>query len=410
MPQTLLGSLALAYQPLWGKSRELTGIRLSATPVPGGFVDGPHLLQVLRNFWPHKNAAMVLSPTDPELLCTLLDKAPDYSPHIEIANELLEYPEVVELVRAAHGRGLKMIWRGPNNWEPAPDLAPCFQQYLLSMDEQDTLDALRCARAHGGSPHPFEAAPESPVLAGHIYEGIPSRELLSHCLDQRKVAALMGWPTDEVLHSYRFAPMQPGGRALQRVINAVSADASLEVIESIIEEDPVLAYRLLVHVNSAAMALRSGIDSLRRALMMMGYTALKNWCLQMLPHANEDRDINPIRTGNVLRANLAETLLDAGGEAEMRGEIHMCGLFSQLELFLNDPLPELLSRIPISERVLEAVCADAGPYAPYLQVAVAMESTSAEPLPALCQGFDMDLDDVNRALLRTLGAMPIKAA
>lgn len=410
MPQTLLGSLALAYQPLWGKTRELTGVRLAVSSVPGGIVDAPHLLQVLRSFWPHKNASLIISPADPNLLCTLLGQAPAYSPCIEVSNELLEDPTVATLVRAAHSRGLQMIWRGPNNWEPAPDLAPCFRQYVLSMDEQDTVDALRAAQSLSDPNRGLYAPLQSPVRPDHLYESIPSRALVDYCLDQCRVPALVGWPTEEVLHSYRHAAMQPAARSLRLVINAVAADVSMESIETLIGEDPVLAYRLLIHVNSAALGLRSGIDSLRRALMMMGYTALKNWCLLQLAHANEDRDASPVRTAMVLRANLTELLLDAGGEADMRGEIQLCGLFSQLDLLLNDTLPEALARIPISDRIVEAVCSGTGPYAPYLQLAVAMESHSAAHLPSLCEGFEMSLDDVNRALLRTLGATPVKTS
>ncbi|MBK6649635.1 MAG: hypothetical protein IPG42_07985 [Betaproteobacteria bacterium] len=80
MPQTLLGSLALAYQPLWSKTRDLAGVRLHMLDVPGGVVDAPHLLQVLRNFWPHRNGSLILSPGSPGLLAALLEKGQDYSP------------------------------------------------------------------------------------------------------------------------------------------------------------------------------------------------------------------------------------------------------------------------------------------------------------------------------------------
>lgn len=408
MPQTLLGSLALAYQPLWGKSRELCGIRLAVSPVPDGFVDAPHLLQVLRNFWPHRNASLIISPESPDLLCTLLEQAPAYSPCIEVGNEALEDPAIAQRVRTAHARGLQMIWRGPNNWDPAPDLAPCFRQYLLSMDPQDTVDALHAMRSREGYASFDEGPGPSPVRPGQIYEDLPSRALVDHSLDQRRVAAILGWPSDEVLQVYRYASLQPSARSLRLVVNAVCADASLETIEHLIGEDAVLAYRLLTHVNSAAMGLRSGIDTLRRALMMMGYTALKDWCIQQSPHANDDVDVHPVRNATVMRAHLAGYLLDAGGEYDMRGEIHLCGLFSQLDLLLGDPLPEALGRLPLSDRIVEAVCAGEGPYAPYLAIAKAMESTRAGHLVELCQGFEMSLDDVNRALLRTLGITSVR--
>lgn len=424
MPQTLLGSIALAYQPLWGKNRALVGVRLTVFPVPGGIVDGLHLLQILRNFWPHKNATLIVSPATPELLSTLLEHAPAYSPCIEVPCEWLEDAAIASLVHIAHLRGLRMVWRGPNDWVPAPELVLCFRQQLLSMDAQDTMAALRSAlfattaQTHANSAGSTGGSgggsaltpPPSPVQAQQIYENIASRALVDHCLDQRQVAGLLGWPTEEVLHPYRHAGVQPGQHSLQRVINAASADASMETLEAFIGEDPVLAYRLLAHINSAAMGLRGSIDSLRRALMMLGYTALKAWCLQQLPNANQDRNLNPVRTGMVLRARLIEYLLDAGGETDLRREIYLCGLFSQLDMVMDGTLEATLARIPISDRITQAITTGEGPYAPYLLTAKALEASSAAHLPELCAGFDMDLDDVNRALLRTLGATAVSGS
>jgi c-di-GMP-related signal transduction protein len=236
-----------------------------------------------------------------------------------------------------------------------------------------------------------------------MYEGIASRELVDHCLDSVKTGELCGWPIEEMLHRYRHETPQPGQQAIQAVINAASNDASLDVLEALLGQDPVLAYRFLVHVNSASNGLSRGIDSLRRALMMMGFTALKAWCVQQMPSGNTDRNLNPVRRDMVLRAHLTEFLLDAGGESDLRREIYMSGLFSQLDILLNEPLEQILGRLPLSDRIVEALSKGTGDYAPYLRLARQLQSIEATPVIAMCQEFEMDLDDVNRALLRALG-------
>lgn len=409
MPQTLLGSLALAYQPLWGRSRELAGIRLHMLPVAGGVVEAPHLLQVLRSFWPHRNASLLLSPGTPELLALLLAGAQDYSPALEIQHDWLEDASLANLARQAAARGVHLVWRGPNSHMPAPDLAQSFRRQLLSMDAQDTLDALRAARFRRSPEALRSQGPTSPVQAQQLYEGIASRELVDHCLDDIKTAELCGWPVEEMLHAYRHVAPHPGQRAMQAMINAASNDDSLEALENLIGQDPVLAYRLLVQVNSAVNGLSSGIDSIRRALMMQGYTALKTWGVQQFPHANPDRNLNPVRTDMVLRAHLTEYLLDPGGEADLRREIYLSGLFSQLDLLLNEPIDQILGRLPLSDRVNQAVAHGTGPYGPYLHLARAMQAMDASPIQGLCEGFEMSLDDVNRALLRALGSTAVSA-
>jgi EAL and modified HD-GYP domain-containing signal transduction protein len=408
MPQTLLGSLAFAYQPLWNKARELAGLRLQMQDVPGGMVDAPHLLQVLRSFWPHRNSSLILSPGSPGLLAALLESGQDYSPCLEIQHDWLEDPVIAQLAQAAHARGMHLVWRGPNSRMPAPELAQYFRRQLLSMDEQDTLQALRAALAKQSSDTLAVVPPTSPVQANHLYESVASRALADHCLDDAKVSELCGWPIEEMLHQYRHETPQPGQHAIQAVINAASNDASLDVLEGLLGQDPVLTYRFLVHVNSASNGLSRGIGSLRRGLMMLGFTALKAWCVQQMPSGNADRNLNPVRRDMVLRAHLTEFLLDAGGESDLRREIYMSGLFSQLDILLNEPLDQILGRLPLPDRIVEALCQGTGDYAPYLRLARTLQSMDATPVIAMCADFEMDLDDVNRALLRALGTTPFR--
>ena len=67
-------------------------------------------------------------------------------------------------------------------------------------------------------------------------------------------------------------------------------------------EDPLLAYRFMVYTNSAALGLRTGIDSLRRGLVMMGYGSIQRWLSDQLPHASTELDMQPVREAMVMRA------------------------------------------------------------------------------------------------------------
>ena len=61
-----------------------------------------------------------------------------------------------------------------------------------------------------------------------------------------------------------------------------------------------------------------------------------------------------------------------------------------------------MQRIPVSERVTTAVVNRTGPYAPFLQIATALEYPGMHALPALCKEHGLDMGDVNRTLLRVL--------
>ena len=158
----------------------------------------------------------------------------------------------------------------------------------------------------------------------------------------------------------------------------------------------------MVYTNSAALGLRTGVDSLRRGLVMMGYGTLQRWLANQLPHASQDPNLQPIREAMVLRARLTERLVEAGIEHNLRREVYLTGLFSQLDELLSEPMGTILRRLPLSDRIADAIVLQTGPYAPALQMASALERDDAKVVRTLCETHEMDQESVNRALLRVL--------
>ena len=396
MVQSVLGSLTLGYRALWGRSRALAGVQLYVAQADASAaVDTPHLLRTLREMWGEHSPPLLLSPQSRQLLLDLLQYAQPGGPDIEVRGQWLAGSEIFSMVRAAHARGLRLVWRGDLTDLPEQDVARCFSHSLLSLQPEVALAALRAG------------AQRSPVLPGQMYEGIASRTVMAHCLDQRNALSLAGWPTEDVLYSLRHETPQPGHATIYKLMKAIDAEQSLETFEDILAEDPLLAYRFMTYTNSAALGLRTGIDSLRRGLVMMGYGSIQRWLGDQLPHASTEPDLQPVYQGMVLRARVTERLLDAGVENELRREIYLCGLFSQLDLLLREPLSNILLRLPLSERIHDAAVLHTGPYAPSLQLACALESDDASAVRQLCEEHELRAEDVNRALLRALADLHV---
>jgi c-di-GMP-related signal transduction protein len=240
------------------------------------------------------------------------------------------------------------------------------------------------------------------VLPGQIYEAVASRVLAEHCLDEQRAWGVAGWPMEDVLHGYRHRQIQPGQQTITRLVEAIDADDSVEHIELILSEEPILAYRFLRYANSAALGRRTDIDSIRQGLMVLGLSLLRSWLLEQLPHASGDLNLQPVRTTLALRAHLMNHLLDAGDGDDLRREVYLCGLLSQMDLMLGEPLNAALARLPLSQRITSAILDHSGPYMPYLDVAAALESPNTQATRALCDLHQMNSEEVNRALLRTL--------
>jgi hypothetical protein len=409
MVQSVLGSLILGYRPLWNRARKLAGVQLYVQNEAATVVDAAHLLRTVQELWSSTSPPLLLSAQTRQLLCTLLEEAPRGAPWIEVRGDWLSDTAIWSRVKAAHQRGLKLVWRGDVGRLPEPEVARCFDNSLLTLRPEDAVAALQKPPARPGTPAPAARA-ASPVLAGQMYENVASRALMEHCLDQQNALALAGWPVEDVLYGQRHQAPQPSHAVILRLMKAIDAEQSLETFEEIMGEDPLLAYRFMVYTNSAALGLRTGIDSLRRGLVMMGYGSLKRWLSDQLPHASTDLNLRPVREAMVIRAQLVAHLLDAGVENDLRREIYLCGLLSQLDEIMGEPLGGILRRIPLSERIYDAAVLGSGPYASGLQMACALESDDASAIRKLCEAYEMDLEEVNRALLRVLADLEVDRA
>jgi len=407
MVQSVLGSLILGYRPLWNRARKLAGIQLYAQNEAATVVDAAHLLRTVQEMWSSTSPPLLLSAQTRQLLCSLLDDAPRGAPWIEVRGDWLSDSAILARVKAAHQRGLKLVWRGDLARLPGPEVARCFDNSLLSLRPEDAVAALQTAPTRPGGPAPVAHA-KSPVLAGQMYENITSRALMEHCLDQQNALALAGWPAEDVLYHQRHQAPQPSHAVIFKLMKAIDAEQSLETFEEIMGEDPLLAYRFMVYTNSAALGLRTGIDSLRRGLVMMGYGSIKRWLSDQLPHASTDLNLRPVRESMLIRAQLMTHLLDAGVENDLRREIYLCGLLSQLDDVMGESLGTILRRIPLSERIYDANVLGTGPYVSGLQMARALESEDAGAIRKLCETHEMDLEEVNRALLRVLADLEVE--
>jgi c-di-GMP-related signal transduction protein len=179
----------------------------------------------------------------------------------------------------------------------------------------------------------------------------------------------------------------------------------MDDIEHWLGEDPMLGYRFLRYINSAGLGLNREIDSLRQGLMVLGLARTKTWLLELQRHATPDLNLQPVRQLMVLRASFMAELLDAGESDALQRELYLCGLLSQIDALLYEPTGSALHAVPLPSRLKEAILAQNGPYWPYLDIATAVEAPFPEVTRNRCAQHGFDLEDVNKALLRTLSLL-----
>ncbi len=406
MAQSILGSVTLGYELIWNQNRRCSGVRLYVEEDGPGSIDAKHLVAAITELWPASAPALLLHVRSTALAADLLDHAPVQGICLEVQDPWLGDGLFAGRVRKARERGLKLVWHGDPGQAPDANIADVFQRALRALTPQEALAALRVSlRQHQDGGVGAPNAGKSPVVSGGFYEGLASQALLEHALDRQAVSGVVGWPVEEILHGYRLRQIQPSQRLLRSLIKAIDADESLELLEHRMGDEPLLTYRFLRYANSAHLGARSEVNSVRQGLMVMGYTKLRAWLMEQMPHASSDLNLDPILFAMVLRARIMERLADAGVEDDLRREVFLCGIFSQLDLLLGEPLGAAIHRLPMPGRIASAVVGQTGPYAPWLETAAALESGNTRVIRDVCKAHKMPAEEINRALLRTLGSI-----
>lgn len=220
--------------------------------------------------------------------------------------------------------------------------------------------------------------------------------------------AVQGWPFDD-------APPAAGTRVkvatdiqvVMELIQGVDRNQPVAQLDAVLKRDPTLAFRLLRYLNSPALGLRAEVTSFGHAILMLGHLQLKRWLSVLLASSSVCANAKPLFFAAVRRGLLMEELGRALRDAELRGEMFICGVFSLLDKLLQQPFGDLLQCVPVPDRVRQTLMAAAGterggPYSPHLELVGAIERESLFDIRECSERLLLGPGEVNRALLSAL--------
>jgi hypothetical protein len=409
MAHTVLDSVALGYQPVWSRARQLSAVRLAVHVLHPESVDAEHLWRAIGSDWPAAAPTLILAPDTPELIDQALREPPLRNTWLEVPHAWFEAPEGLAQLVEASSKGHQLLRAADLSAVRSEVITPLDVRSLLQLNPNDAWLALRQRNS-------VELTLSRALLSGQIYAGVASHQLACVCLDEAGAWGLLGWPDEDVLHSHRDRQPQCSNAVIDQIRVGMVAECSIEQLERLVRQDPVLVYRLLALVNSSAYGLQHEIQSLRHALMMLGFTSLARWLREQqaasrvatsatgaASERGTEDDLHPVRYAMVMRSRLAQHLLESGAEDNLRAEVYLTALFAQLDRLLHEPLGGLIQKLPLSERACDAVLRASGPYHRLLDVARAQgDPPKLSALPAVCDRHEIGLEHANRSLLRML--------
>jgi c-di-GMP-related signal transduction protein len=137
-------------------------------------------------------------------------------------------------------------------------------------------------------------------------------------------------------------------RILQEVARR---EIDFDGLEKIVRQDVSLSIKLLRYINSAMFGLRSRVESIKHALVLVGVPQMRRWvALLALSSMGEDRPAELIVTA-LVRARFCEQVGILGGMEARAFDLFMIGMLSLVDAIVGRPMIEILADLPLSEEV-----------------------------------------------------------
>lgn len=307
-----------------------------------------------------------------------------------------DFPESGETLRtrieSLRHRGFRFAISAPAVRAPgAAHLGGLAELVLLDAGDED-IPAITASLA---------AAAKQVPGARFMATGIRSHEMFETC---RKLQFAL-FQGDFVTRRERWdSPAMSASRVkVLDLMNRVRKGAEQSALAAQIKLDPVLSVRLLRYVNSPGMGLLNKVGGIEQALMVIGRDKLYRWLTMVLFTGGQGGELDSALLENALvRGRLAEAFASRILSRREQDEVFVAGLFSLLDVVLRMPMADVLKQISLPEAVEAALRDRSGPYAPFLELALACENDDAPRVEALAGGLQLDLAEVNEAQVGAL--------
>jgi len=424
----VLSQVALGYSPMINRQHSVVATRLTIFPQPADALpDSAELFRALDEVWPpaagtaaadgtagdlnltlrpldaavsansatapvaaaNAHAPLSLNIAGEALLQSVLQATP--APHrmIEVPAFMAADPAYASTLRELHAAGAVMLIKGRPLKPLAPDVLACFAHSIVELADDRRTTA---------------PAPAGLRKVSSVYAGARTRADAATAFE-RGAVALLGWQLDDPAPAANGrVTVPPDVTVVLELIQGVDKEWPASKLEVTLKRDPMLSYKLLRYLNSPAFGMSVEITSFGHALMMLGHQRLKRWLVLLLTSTSKDARAKPITHAAVRRGLILEELVRSQNNAELSGELFICGVFSLLDRLLQLPVAELLKSVPLSEPVQMALSGAGGPYLPYLELVRAIEGEAVFDIRANAEALFLSQAEVNTALLKALRA------
>jgi c-di-GMP-related signal transduction protein len=296
--------------------------------------------------------------------------------HVEINNNL------IELCSNLKGKGYRFALDDfiyNDSYLPLLSIAEYVKIDILEYNKKDLEDIVKLLKKHSVR-----------LLA----EKVETKEDYKYCYD-------LGF---ELFQGYFFAKptivtgktISPSQMVLFELFNSLSKEEDIGIIERQFKKNPQLDIKLLKFMNSAAFYLTQKIDSIRQAIMMLGYHNLQKWVALML-FAKESTDIksNPLLERATIRGLMMESITNNITKSRAQGDsAFITGILSLTDILLGIPLNDIISDLNLSNEIYNALASREGLLGNLLHITESFEKEELNEIQDIINKYKLGIQDL----------------
>ncbi|AWE08645.1 EAL domain-containing protein [Lysinibacillus sp. 2017] len=191
----------------------------------------------------------------------------------------------------------------------------------------------------------------------------------------------------------------------QIIILLRNEELSIDLLAESMEREISLSYKLLQLINNSAKRTKSKVRSIKQAILLLGLTELRKWIYLLAMRESDEQSNNDVfkelMYSSLFRAKVCEKLARRNNK-DNYSEYFLVGLFSLIDSLLQRPMNTILSKLPLSETLLETISGEMTEMTPYLQMSIALNKLEWDQIEPLTEKFTIshqELIEINEEVI-----------
>lgn len=185
----------------------------------------------------------------------------------------------------------------------------------------------------------------------------------------------------------------------QSVLSGLLSEVTKKVpnfaqITKLFEIDVALSFKLLRYTQSPIFKRRKSIDSIKQAVVLLGHTELERFVMLLFAATLGEGKPTALIKLSIHRAKFCEQFAERAKFNKEVSSAFLVGMLSLIDAMLDAELEELVSAMPLSDNIKEALILHQGLLSEFIALCQNCETGNWEAMEAACEKYNITFEEL----------------